>query len=373
MGEDRAGAPGAGRQTTRVKISCITTVYNEGELVRRSIGSILAQTHRDLELIIVDDGSADATRAVLESIHDPRIRLIRQANDGLSAARNKALEQVTGDYVCFLDADDFRPPWALASIAEVIRRDTPDLVFCRGSLSELNGMLQPFYDTRQIDLLVGRLGDAPAIRPAPDPAVFALLHMIEPQVANKAVRTEFLRQNRLVFPNGHFFEDILFHTLAISTAERVSVTDALTFTYFRRYQPQITSTHGETRFDIIGVARLTLDMFAVRPGFDEPLQRSAVLASCAKLVEWCGKLISHHHRPAYQQMAEVLFREMDPAYREFPRQLPPGLDEIARAWDYLHGLGIVNDAAGRPVMDEIEHGASARPGLLQRLWGAGRA
>ena len=149
-----------------MKISCITTVFNEGELARHGIGSILAQSYEDIELIVVDDGSADDTRAILESISDPRLLLIRQANDGLSAARNKALEQVTGDYVCFLDADDYRPPWALKAIADVIARDQPDVVFSRGSLSEINGPLSPFYDTAQINHLT-KLLQGPSLRFAP--------------------------------------------------------------------------------------------------------------------------------------------------------------------------------------------------------------
>lgn len=364
----------ADRRTARLKISCITTVFNEGDLVRRSIGSLLSQTHRDIEVIIVDDGSADATRSVLESITDPRVLLIRQANDGLSAARNKALEQVTGDYVCFLDADDYRPAWALAAIADACRRDAPDIVFCRGTLSELGGTLLPFYDTPQIQRLVDRLDGSPADRGAGfDPVSFALIYLLEPQVANKAVRTAFLRENRLSFPNNHFFEDILFHTRAIAAADRISVLDTLAFTYFRRYQAQITATRGETRFDVIGVARLTLEMFADQPGFRDPLQRAAVLASTVKLVRWCGDVISHHHRFAFNQLVQVLFRAIDPAYREFPNSVPPGLDEIVRAWDYLDEHGILETGAVRPATSETDDERTTRPGLLQRLWRTGRA
>lgn len=365
---------GAHQRTSHVKISCITTVFNEGDLVRRSVGSILAQTHRDIELIIVDDGSADATHRILESFTDPRIRLIRQANDGLSAARNKALEQVTGDYVCFLDADDYRPPWALAAIAQAVGRDAPDIVFSRGTVSEIDGALVPFYDTPQIGHLMHRLGGAPLDRSAPpDPAVLALMYLLEPQVANKTVRTRFLRDNRLAFPNGLFFEDVLFHTQAIAAAQRITVLDALTFTYFRRYLPQITATWGETRFDVIGVARLTLEVFAGRPGFGVPLQRASVLASCAKLVRWCGEVIAHHHRHAYNQLAVALFRTIDRAYLEFPEEVPAGLDQIASAWDYLNDLGVLDARSVRPKMKETDDEPRKRPGLLQRLWSAGRA
>src|SRR5690606_26688665 len=95
-------------------ISCIVTTYNEGPLAAASIQSLLDQSFEDFELLIVDDGASDQTRAAIHAFDDPRIRYIRQANDGLSSARNRALHHVRGDYVCFLDADDIRPLWALA-------------------------------------------------------------------------------------------------------------------------------------------------------------------------------------------------------------------------------------------------------------------
>ena len=351
-----------------VKFSCITTVFNEGKLLLRSVNSLLAQTHSDFELIIVADGSGPETLAILDTLADPRILIIRQANDGLSAARNKALEQVSGDYVCFLDADDCRPTWALAAMAAKIAEEEPDLLFCRGSLSEVDGRLLPFYDTEQIMLAQERLSGGPANISQTDPETLALMHLIEPQVANKAVRADFLRQHGLWFPNGHFFEDIYFHTMAIAAAERISILDVTCFTYFRRYQAQITAARGDTRFDVIGVARLTLEMFAKTAAFQSPLQRAAALASCAKLVRWCGDMISHHHRFAYSELAKVLFRNMDPAYADIPGKVGPGLTEIQRARDYMTALGILDHFAHLATSGERAHEPEGRSSLLRRLW-----
>jgi len=66
------------------KLTCITTTYNDGPVLLTSVQSILAQSFGDFEYIIVDDGSVDDTLAVLAGLDDPRIRIIRQANDGLS-------------------------------------------------------------------------------------------------------------------------------------------------------------------------------------------------------------------------------------------------------------------------------------------------
>jgi glycosyltransferase involved in cell wall biosynthesis len=75
--------------------------------VVRAIESVLAQTHRDLELVVVDDGSSDDTRAVVSAIADPRVRLVSlDANRGAAFARNRGIEATTGDLVAFIDSDD---------------------------------------------------------------------------------------------------------------------------------------------------------------------------------------------------------------------------------------------------------------------------
>ena len=104
------------------KLTCITTTYNDGATLLTAIQSVLAQSFDDFQYIVVDDGSTDDTLSVLTAIADPRLQIIRQANDGLSSARNRGLHHAKGDYVCFLDSDDVRPNWSFAAIADVIDR-----------------------------------------------------------------------------------------------------------------------------------------------------------------------------------------------------------------------------------------------------------
>jgi hypothetical protein len=87
-------------------ISIIIPLYNKEKYVRRAIDSAAGQTFRDLEIVVVDDGSTDGSVAIVEAHPDPRIRLIRQANAGPGAARNRGLRECRGKYVAFLDADD---------------------------------------------------------------------------------------------------------------------------------------------------------------------------------------------------------------------------------------------------------------------------
>jgi glycosyltransferase involved in cell wall biosynthesis len=92
------------------RFSVIVPAYNAAATIAAAVGSALAQTTPDLEVIVVDDGSTDATVSVAEQIGDPRIRIVRQANRGLPGARNAGIAVARGGYVSLLDADDLLLP-----------------------------------------------------------------------------------------------------------------------------------------------------------------------------------------------------------------------------------------------------------------------
>lgn len=93
--------------TELAMVSVVLPTYNRADLLRRAIGSITAQTYRNLEIIVVDDASTDDTERVVEDMDDPRIRYIRlAARKGAPAARNTGIRAARGDFVAFQDSDD---------------------------------------------------------------------------------------------------------------------------------------------------------------------------------------------------------------------------------------------------------------------------
>ena len=89
-----------------ILFSVIIPLYNKEEHIFKTIQHVLSQSVTSFELIIVDDGSTDGGPAVVESIQDPRVRMIHQENAGVAAARNCGIREAKGEYICFLDADD---------------------------------------------------------------------------------------------------------------------------------------------------------------------------------------------------------------------------------------------------------------------------
>jgi glycosyltransferase involved in cell wall biosynthesis len=110
-----------------VKISVTIPTFNRAHLLRQAIDSVLDQTYRNFEIIVIDDGSTDGTRALVAQYGD-KVRYFEQPNGGLGVARNAGLDRATGDCIAFLDSDDFWYPFKLDLQAQLLAR-LPDVGF----------------------------------------------------------------------------------------------------------------------------------------------------------------------------------------------------------------------------------------------------
>lgn len=119
-------------------ISVIIPVYNTAQYLPRCLDSILAQTHTELEILLVDDGSTDGSGAICDdyAARDGRIRVIHQANAGVSAARNAGLEHAAGAWLGFLDSDDYLDADMYAYLLALAQAHGADLVQCGAYLEE---------------------------------------------------------------------------------------------------------------------------------------------------------------------------------------------------------------------------------------------
>ena len=125
-------------------ISIVIPLYNKEKQIRTTLKSVLAQTFSDYETIIVNDGSTDRSAEEVTKVQDPRIRLIHQENAGVSAARNRGIEDARGEYIAFLDADDRWKPEYLQTQYELTQLYPECSVFaCNYEFVDAQGQVKP--------------------------------------------------------------------------------------------------------------------------------------------------------------------------------------------------------------------------------------
>lgn len=138
------------------KFSIIIPVYNKEAYISRSIQSVINQTYKNYEIIIINDGSTDKSLEICESFKKkyPCITIYNQKNCGLSIARNSGLDLAIGDYICFLDADDIFHSNYLAVAHEVLQEHNYDLFSCSLEFNQVsNNALETSYVFNNLDYL----------------------------------------------------------------------------------------------------------------------------------------------------------------------------------------------------------------------------
>ncbi|MCK0114775.1 glycosyltransferase family 2 protein [Gelidibacter sp. F63206] len=131
--------------------SIVIPLYNKEKHIKATIESVLAQTFRDFEVIVVNDGSTDGSEAVVNSISDPRITYFKQDNKGASSARNAAISKASGPYLALLDADDLWQEHYLETINQLIKSHPDHHVFAAAvNIETLNGIIRSVYSIKNI-------------------------------------------------------------------------------------------------------------------------------------------------------------------------------------------------------------------------------
>ena len=125
------------------KISIIVPVYNAEKYLGRCVDSILSQTYQNIELILIDDGSCDSSGKIMKeyALRDSRIKIISQANQGPGAARNVGLDVASGEYITFVDSDDFIEPVTYEHMLKCMTEYNADITVCNYRDREDNSKL----------------------------------------------------------------------------------------------------------------------------------------------------------------------------------------------------------------------------------------
>ncbi len=293
------------------EVSVIVPTYNRAHLVARAVDSVLGQTYRPCHVILVDDGSTDGTADLISRryAHEPRVHYVHQRNRGVSAARNTALEQATGDYLAFLDSDDFWRPWKLQVDVACLTRlgaegvemvwSEQDIVNDDGVLIQRSGNRTRFgvYQRYRLDQLFSASRPLAELVPdAADPGVETRVHWgdVFPWIVlgNLCAPSSVVLTRARANKTGPFDEsmtvgeDYDYHVRACAVGPSAFV-DAASFAYRMGGDDQLT---GE-KYQILisqNALRTTLAALATK-GLGQKLSAGLIRAKLASSNAWIGR------------------------------------------------------------------------------------
>ena len=249
--------------------SIIIPVYNVEKYLRDCLDSVLGQSFADWEAICVNDGSSDGSSAILEEYaeKDSRFKVICRSNGGLSAARNTGMDAANGEYILFLDSDDWMEPDALKVIAQSLN-DEDMLCFSGRRFFEATNTYN------EADQLVEKIYEKGMAYYNEN----ALLHrdFAFVCVVLRAYRRSFLVDNGLRFKEGIFHEDNLFTPMACFYAGQVKQINACLYNYRVRANSITDSNQSRRLLDLMGIANDLAAFYTTKSGFDKTVVYQAI-------------------------------------------------------------------------------------------------
>lgn len=241
------------------KVSVIIPVYNVESFLEECISSIISQTLEDIEIICVNDGSTDNSVKILKEYleKDKRITIVEQSNGGLSCARNKGVEYASGDYIYFMDSDDFIEHEALECLFDRSTKDNLDILYFNA---------ESFFEDKESELKCSVYKDyykRNCSYPDVNKGSTVMSHMVsnrdwKPSAVLQFINKDFYRESGLSFYEGILHEDNLFSFVAALKAKRVGYEQS-SF-YHRRVRKNSLVTMDKTAVHFYGYFLCYLEM-----------------------------------------------------------------------------------------------------------------
>ena len=231
------------------KVSVIIPVYNTELYLRQCMDSVVNQTLREIEIICVDDGSTDKSLEMLQeyAAHDERITILTQKNLHGGVARNAGIAVARGEYLSFLDSDDFFEPDMLAEMYTLASKQNLDICVCNADVYD-----EPTKKFQQAGYIL-RYNYIPKDAPVFNRTILRenIYKFTNPAVWTKLYKRDFVTKNKLYFQNLYTCNDIGMGMSATSLANRISVVNQVFVHYRRGSNVQVTKKRGKTAINIV--------------------------------------------------------------------------------------------------------------------------
>lgn len=225
------------------KISIIVPVYNTSKYLNGCIKSLLHQTLEEIEIILINDGSTDTSESIIRKYKDKRIKYISKNNEGIGKTRNLGIEIATGEYLSFIDSDDYVEPNFCEVMYEKAIKDKCDIVIC------------DYYEDHNYGLKEIRFPTFPdaSLKENPD-----ILNMVNLGPCNKIYKRSLFKNKDNRFVENLKYEDAPLVVKLLLTAKKIGKVDEC-LAHYVIHEDSETTTHDERIFDILKITDIIVN------------------------------------------------------------------------------------------------------------------
>jgi glycosyltransferase involved in cell wall biosynthesis len=229
------------------KVTIIVPFYNVEQHIGECLNSLINQTHTNIEILCIDDCSSDNSLGIATSYatKDSRINITRlKKNTGQGKARNIGIKHATGDYICFVDSDDYVCGRFVELLYKAIRKDDSDIAICYYWQDE-QGIISPYGTNRANGTLEIKINKDNTLE---------IARQFNPGCTNRIYKRDLLIQHNIFQPEQRYYEDVMFWLLSVYYSRKISIISDRLYYYRQRQKSTMNSLshhHIDDRFEFI--------------------------------------------------------------------------------------------------------------------------
>ena len=228
-----------------VDISIIVPIYNASKYLKKCLDSLVNQTKKELEFILINDGSTDDSESIIKSYSDTRIKYFKRSNNGIGETRNLGIKKASGKYIMFLDSDDYLEENACEVLYKKIDKEMLDLVVC------------DFYRVVNDSKIIEKIASFKNTSLKDNPNLLLNVNLAP---WNKIYRSDLIKNNNIKFIEDLKYEDAPFVVLSLLKSKKIGKVDK-TLVYYTIHEKSETTVRDERIFDIIKIVDIIRSYF----------------------------------------------------------------------------------------------------------------
>lgn len=282
-----------------IAVSVVIPVYNSEKYLKKCIDSLLEQTLKNFEIVIVNDGSQDGSQEIIQSYmenYPGMFKVLTTENGGQGRARNLGIQMTTGEYISFVDSDDYVSAEMLQEMYNKAKSENADLVTCNYSYVDEKGkekLMIPKVPKNQRDMFI-------------DPDV---------SPCNKIYRGRILRNSGVKFPEGYFYEDTAYYFMLIPYMKNISTVQKSFYYYVLHGDSSVHGMQGERVKHIFPVMNSMVQYYKEKGMYERYRDEIEYAYTKILLCSSMGRICQIRDRALKRSMMKLTFVELN---KRFP-------------------------------------------------------